>query len=94
MNLSKYTITKPECQWDGLTLDEIRYARALTQTRILISREILGQRAKSTFNGNDMSTNGRTLLGRMLGALSWIDYGLIGLRIGSKVLGMFHRKRR
>lgn len=90
---NNYTIKKPECEWDGLTLDEIRYARALTQTRILISREILAQRAQSTFNGNAMGTGARTLMGRMLGALSWLDYGLIALRVTSKLFGMFRRRR-
>ena len=90
---SNYTINKPECEWGGLTLDEIRYARALTQTRILISREILAQRTRSTFNGNAMGTASRSLMGRMLGALSWLDYGLIALRVSSKLLGMYRRRR-
>jgi len=90
---SNYTINKPECEWGGLTLDEIRYARALTQTRILISREILAQRARSTFSGNAMGTASRSLMGRMLGALSWLDYGLIALRVSSKLFGMYRRRK-
>lgn len=88
-----YSIKKPECEWAGLTLDEIRYARALTETRILISREILAQKAKATFNGSSMGTASRSLMGRMLGALSWLDYGLIALRVSSKLFGMFRHKK-
>ncbi len=90
---SNYAINKPECEWGGLTLDEVRYARALTQTRILISREILAQRARSTFGGNAMGTASRSLMGRMLGALSWLDYGLIALRVSSKLFGMYRRRK-
>lgn len=80
-------------EWEGLSLDEIRYARALTETRILISREILAGRVQDTFNGKGLGGNARTLMGRMLGALSWLDIGLISLRVGSKLIGIFrHRK--
>ena len=37
---STYNIQKPEAEWDGLTLDEIRYARALTRARIDISKDL------------------------------------------------------
>lgn len=88
-----YTIKKPEQEWEGLTLDEVRYARALTETRILISREILAARAKSTLQGRALGSGGRSMLGRMLGALSVLDYGLIALRVGSKLLGIFRRRK-
>lgn len=80
-------------EWDGLTLDEVRYARALTETRIMISREILATRAQETFNGKGLGSNARTMMGRMLGALSWLDIGLISLRVGSKVAGIFRKRR-
>ncbi len=93
MMKSKYNIKRPEMEWDGLTLDEIRYARALTETRIMISRELLGTRVQQTLNGKGLGTNARTLMGRMLGTLSWLDIGLISLRVGSKVAGIFRHKR-
>lgn len=89
---NNYSIKRPEMEWDGLTLDEIRYARALTETRIMISREILGSRLRDTVNGKALGNNARSLMGRMLGALSWLDIGLIALRVGSKVTGMFRRR--
>ena len=88
-----YSIKRPEQEWEGQTLDEIRYARALTETRILISREIVASQARSVFHGNAIGSSGRSLMGRMLGALSWLDYGLIALRVGSKLTGIIrHRK--
>lgn len=90
---SKYSIKRPEMEWDGLSLDEIRYARALTETRIMISREILATRVQDTFAGKGLGNNARTLMGRMLGALSWLDIGLISLRVGSKIAGIFRHKK-
>lgn len=90
---SNYSIKRPEMEWDGLTLDEIRYARAITQTRIMISNEILATRLQEMFAGKGLGSNARTLMGRMLGALSWLDVGLISLRIGSKAIKILrHRK--
>lgn len=89
---SHYSIKKPECEWEGLTLDEIRYARALTETRIMISREVLSARTRNVVSGQAINSNARTMMGRMLGALSWLDYGLIALRVGARLTSMFRRK--
>ncbi|MDE7110879.1 MAG: hypothetical protein K2O38_03140 [Muribaculaceae bacterium] len=90
---TRYNISKPEVEWDGLTLDELRYARALTQARIDISREMLATRANAIFHGRSNGTGGKTMVGRMLGALNWLDYGLIAVRVGSKLTGIFRRRK-
>ncbi len=90
---SKYSIKRPEAEWEGLTLDEIRYARALTETRILISREILSSRFHNTLAGKVTRSSSRSLLGRMFSGLSWLDISLLALRFGSKATGLFRRKR-
>lgn len=91
---SRYAIKKPECEWEGLTLDEIRYARALTETRVMISKEILAARTRNVVSGEAINTNARTMMGRMLGALSWLDYGLIALRVGSRLTSIFHHNKK
>lgn len=91
---SRYAIKKPECEWEGLTLDEIRYARALTETRILIAREVLATRTRNVVSGEAINSNARTMMGRMLGALSWLDYGLIAVRVGARLAAMFHRGKK
>lgn len=91
---SNYTIKKPECEWEGLTLDEIRYARALTETRIMISKETLAARTRNVVSGEAINDNAKTMLGRMLGALSWLDYGLIAMRIGSRLVALFHKGKK
>lgn len=91
--MNNYRIDKPEQEWPGLSLDQIRYARALTRARIEIGRELCATQAASLFKGTDATTGGRTLLGRMLGALNWIDYGLIALRVGSKAAHIFRKRK-
>ncbi|MDE6534723.1 MAG: hypothetical protein K2K82_01790 [Muribaculaceae bacterium] len=88
-----YHIPQPEAEWDGLTLDEIRYARALTRARIDISKEMISARANALMSGKAAGTEGKTMLGRMLGALNWLDYGLIAIRLGSKISGMFRKRK-
>ena len=90
---SKYSIQRPDTEGEGLTLDDIRYARALTETRILISREILGSRFRNTLGGKVARAESRSIIGRMLSGLSWLDMGLLALRFGSKVTGLVRRKR-
>ena len=91
---SAYNIQTPESEWDGLTLDEIRYARALTRARIEISKEMISARTNALMSGRAAGTENKTMLGRMLGALNWLDYGLIAIRLGSKISGMFRRRKK
>lgn len=93
MKKRRYIIQRPECEWDGLTLDEIRYSRALTQTRIEISREILAARAKSIYRGRASGTGAHSMFGRMLSALSWFDYGLMALKVTSRLIGIMRRRK-
>jgi len=39
--MKQYNVNLKGPEWEGLTLEEIRYARVLAQTRIEINREIL-----------------------------------------------------
>lgn len=91
---TQYNIRKPEAEWDGLTLDELRYARALTRARIEISKEMLAARTDALLKGRTPGTDSKTMFGRMVGALNWLDYGLIALRVGSKLSGIFRRKKK
>lgn len=72
-------------EWKGYTLDEIRYARAYTAARMEINRERLMTR------GRDIQKHGlkpgvsKGMLGKMLGAFSYIDIALLAWRAGRKV---------
>ena len=72
-------------EWKGYTLEEIRYARAYTAARMELNRERLTTRAR------DMQKNGlkpgvsKGMLGKMLGAFSYIDIALFTWRVGRKL---------
>ncbi len=72
-------------KWKGYTLEEIRYARAYTAARMELNRERLTARAR------DMQKNGlkpgvsKGMLGKMLGAFSYIDIALLSWRVGRKL---------
>ncbi|MDE7389309.1 MAG: hypothetical protein K2M97_08690 [Muribaculaceae bacterium] len=93
MKLDKYTIKKDESDWGGLTLDELRYARAITRTRIDITKQILFLQGRQIFDGQFSGTGSRTMLGRMFSALNYMDYALIAMRFGGRLFKMFRKGR-
>lgn len=92
MNPKNYKLRQIESEWKGLTLDEIRYARAIVGARIDISREILAANASAIFSGKG-PTSSASLLNRMLGALNWVDYSLIALRVGQRAVQILKRRK-
>ncbi len=92
MNPKNYKLNATDREWKGLTLNEIRYARAILGARIDISREILSANASAIFSGKG-ATSSSSLLGRMLGALNWVDYSLIALRVGQRAVQIFRRRK-
>ncbi len=91
MKMDKYTIKKDEPQWEGLTLDELRYARAMTRTRIDIARQIIMLQGRQIFDGHFSGTGSRSMLGRMFSALNYMDYALIAMRFGSRIFKVFRK---
>ncbi len=83
-----------QTEWKGMTLDEIRYARVINEMRILMSKERLSGSTQNLVNGNIFSSRSRSMVGRMLGALSWLDYGLIAIRLTSKFSNILRHKRK
>lgn len=90
---NKYTLKKEESDWSGLTLDELRYARAMTRTRIDITRQIILLQGRQILDGQFSGTGSRSLVGRMFSALNYMDYALIAMRFGSKMFKMLRRNR-
>ena len=79
--------------WKGLSLDEIRYQRALTEIRIEISKEKLKTSAQGLTPNSIKGFKSKSILSKMLGALSWIDYGVMAITIGSKLRKILNRNK-
>lgn len=71
--------------WSGYTLEEIRYARAYTAARMELNRERLVARAYDVQKNGLKTGVSRGMLGKMLGAFSYIDIALLAWRAGRKV---------
>ena len=75
-------------EWKGYTLDELRYMRAYAAARIEINRD----RLRTNFR-NARHAGPKSIGGRVLGALSYIDIAIMSFKVGSKVLKTVRRIR-
>ena len=81
---------KKNSQWRGYTLEEIRFQRMLTVMRIEISRQNLLKQLEPYTSGNRMAG---TLVGRIAGALNFMDYAMLAITVGRRLYSMFHRNK-
>lgn len=83
--------THPE--WQGYTIDELRYQRALTSARLEIQKErLLNQYA--AIRGNFGSLKPTGIYGKIFNSLSFIDYGVLAFRTIRRVTGIIRSFRR
>ncbi|MCI8997588.1 MAG: hypothetical protein HFJ95_01155 [Muribaculaceae bacterium] len=78
--------------WNGYTLDELRYLRAYTAARMEINRDQLRRNFSNVKNFNALPSKG--LFGKILGTLSYLDIAIMTFRIGGKVFKTVRRLRR
>ena len=81
-------------QWDGFTIDELRYMRAYTAARLEIARERLVHNASNVseaFRGP--MGGGQNIFTRLLGALSYVDVAVLTFKIGKSVFRIFKSLR-
>lgn len=72
-------------EWKGYTLEEIRYARAYTAARMELNRERLAARVVDIQKNGLNPAVSKGILGKMLGAFSYIDIALLAWRVGRKL---------
>ena len=80
--------------WQGYTLEEIRYARAYTAARMVISRERLTSRLHSVGEKGVLGGSPTGLIGKLLGAFSYIDIALLAWKFGSRIFKFTRALRR
>lgn len=80
--------------WQGYTLDELRYMRAYTAARIEINRERLTARMAEITDFNKKSAGAKGIVGRIIGAMSYIDMAVIVWKISSSAFRLFRSVRR
>jgi len=82
-------------QWKGYTLDELRYQRVLVMAKAEMEKIKLINAYDSVVRGVKNGPEGRPgIVGRMLGALSYVDYGIIAFKVGAKLLRAFRMTKK
>lgn len=82
-------------RWEGYNLEELRCQRALVNARIMIAQHHLGEdveKVRNTFNGHTKTTH-NTMLGRMIGALSYMDWIMLGIGLYKKLSPLLNRHK-
>lgn len=72
-------------EWKGYKLEELRYARAYTAARMELNRERLAARVVDIQKNGLNPAVSKGILGKMLGAFSYIDIALLAWRVGRKL---------
>lgn len=78
--------------WRGYTLDELRFRRVLSLTRLELQRESVEQQFDNLRKGR--SADGTAgWMSKMLGAFNYFDYAVFAFTIGRKILRAFRRSK-
>lgn len=78
--------------WNGYTLEELRYLRAYTAARIEINKERIRQSFSSAQTVPMLRAEG--IMGKVIGSLSYVDLAVMAYKIGSRVFKTIRRFRR
>lgn len=76
--------------WQGYTYDQLIYERALALTRIEIEKERTAADSERVRRGNFLLS--RSLFSRLVSALSYADFIVLGVRLWRKMSPLFSKK--
>lgn len=82
-------------RWEGYNLEELRCQRALAQARIMIEQHRLNRDVASlreSITKRDPSSRS-TMIGRMLGALSYMDWILLGIGAYRRLAPLLRKRK-
>lgn len=79
---------KNDTDWEGYTLDEIRFASALNDARIDLCTHKLRQMAEPYSSPTRAAS---TVLGRLVNALSYMDYIVLGYKAVRHIYRWFRK---
>lgn len=80
---------KEEKNWDGYTLDELKYKRLVSEAKIEVSKSVLLERIKHATTANGAMNS---LMNKINGAFNYVDYAILAIRIGKKIYSYFKKQ--
>lgn len=88
MNKELITSQQPSASWKGYSLDELRYQRAVTLTRIEIQKGKMLQQVQSSGINGDFSAKGiaGVIMRKFFGNMSFIDYIFISFKVAKTAM--------
>jgi hypothetical protein len=88
MNKELMTSQEPSASWNGYSLDELRYQRAVTLTRIEIQKGKILQHVQSSGIDGTFTAKGFTgvIMKKFFGNMSFIDYIFIGFKVAKTAM--------
>ena len=85
--------TQPE--WQGYTLEQLRFQRALALIKLENEKAVLAQKANQKIEQFKSNTSAKGVTGNIFkmisGRLKWVDYALIGFNIAKLVTRLRRR---
>jgi len=82
-----------EQEWSGMTIEELKYRRALALAKIEIEKGVMMNEVHSALNVTTTKGVAGMLVRRFFGKMTIMDYALIGFKL-TKTLSKFWRSRR
>ncbi len=78
--------------WRGYTLDELRFRRVLSMTKLELQKESVAQQFSNMRKG--CTADGAAgMLSRMLGAFNYFEYAIFAFTVGRKLMRLFRRSK-
>lgn len=88
-NSTRNSNKKPD-EWQGYTLEQIAYERAVALARIEIQKNRMDTGTQRMRAGN--FSLGSAMFSKILSALSYVDYAVIAIQLYRRIAPLFRKK--
>lgn len=88
------SIREESKEWKGLTLEDIRYRRAINHVRMEIEKERLMAEASQLMGGASRGLFNSPMARKMFSGFSYIDYGVLAFQVFKQVKRIYRLFRR
>ena len=82
------SVAQVEKEWGGYTYEQLKFQILLTQTRIEFNKNMMLAQSQQMMQKKAHSAS---MLTRMLGALDYIDYGVMEFNLGRRLFRIFRK---
>lgn len=96
MNANQLPSPNHDPNWKGYTLEELNYRRAYNAARLEIQKQRIASNYRHLATNFNPTVKATGLMGKILGSLSVLDYGLMAFKLGKRILsitGRFRKRR-